>query len=114
VLGLEFGEKVSYEVEHGYKWEKIDSRWECGILLGVRRKSGEVWVATDEKLICVRTVGRIPIQGMCCMDCLTWIPGVPWNTYKGHRYADGDMPAGAEARDAFGPFHHHWIPRRIL
>ena len=45
VLGVEFGEKLLYKVKPTAKLEKINSRWEFGIFVGVRRRSGEVWVA---------------------------------------------------------------------
>ena len=50
VLAVEFGEKLLYKVrqENG-KMAKIRERWGYGIFVGVRPRSGEVWVATGEK-----------------------------------------------------------------
>ena len=45
VLGIEFGEKLLYKVKFKDKLSKLESRWEKGIFVGVRRRSGEVWVA---------------------------------------------------------------------
>ena len=45
VLRVEVGEKLLYKVKLKAKLEKINSRWEFGIFVGVRRRSGEVWIA---------------------------------------------------------------------
>ena len=50
VLGVEFGERLLYKVKPTAKLEKINSRWEFGIFVGVRRRSGEVWVAVKGKV----------------------------------------------------------------
>ena len=49
VLGVEFGEKVLYKIKHGTKLEKINPRWEFGIVVGVRKRSNEVMISTKEK-----------------------------------------------------------------
>ena len=36
VLGIEFGEKLPCKVKPQVKQEKINSRWECAIFMGVR------------------------------------------------------------------------------
>ena len=57
VLGIEFGEKLMYKVKpSGSKLEKINARWEFGIFVGVRRRSGEVWIATNDKILTARSV----------------------------------------------------------
>jgi hypothetical protein len=65
VLGIEFGEKLLYKVKIKDKLEKINTRWEFGIFVGVRRRSGELWVAvTDsrggevEQRLCVPSDGE--------------------------------------------------------
>ena len=45
VVGLEFGEKVLWKKVGGSRAEKFRGRWEYGIFIGVRRRSGEFWVA---------------------------------------------------------------------
>ena len=40
VLEVEFGEKLLYKVKPTAKLEKINSRWELGIFVGIRRRSG--------------------------------------------------------------------------
>ena len=43
VLGIELGERLLYKVTPQTKDDKINSRWEYGIFIGVRRRSGENW-----------------------------------------------------------------------
>ncbi len=42
VLGVEFGEKLLWKVYQKDKMEKLNPRWEYGIFVGVKRRSGEV------------------------------------------------------------------------
>ena len=60
-------------------------------------KSGEVWIATKDKVLAARSVHRIPIEQRWGKDSLAWVTGVPWNRYKGCEEADGDMPEGVPA-----------------
>jgi hypothetical protein len=83
VLGLEFGEKVLYKKKAKAKMEKINSRWEYGIFVGVRQRSGELWVATQEGVKKVRSVRRIPIEERWSEDSVKWVKNVPWHLYKG-------------------------------
>ena len=92
VLGVEFGEKLLYKVKPAAKLEKINSRWEFGIFVGVRRRSGEVWVAVKCKVFSARSVRRIPVEHRWGEDCLSWVDRVPWNRYKEALDADGDVP----------------------
>ena len=48
VLGIEYGEKVLYKVKAKAKMDKINTRWEFGIFVGIRPRSGELWAATKE------------------------------------------------------------------
>ena len=60
VLGIEFGEKLFWKTKAGQKMQKINARWEYGIFVGIKRTSGEVWVATPEGIMKARSVKRIP------------------------------------------------------
>ena len=98
---------------------KIKERWEYGIFVGVRRKSGEVWIAAGDKVFGVRSVRRIPVQDRWGDDCIKWIRRVPWNRYKDALDADGALPEGAivvEAREASvrpeGVGYHSRDPRK--
>jgi hypothetical protein len=91
VLGIEFGEKLKD------KLQKINARWEFGIFVGVRRRSGEVWVAVKGKVMSVRSVRRIPVEERWGKDCIEWVDRVMWNRYKGDEGADGELPEGVPA-----------------
>ena len=47
--GVEFGEKLLWmkRQKDNQKMGKIEARWEYGVFVGVRRRSGELWIATD-------------------------------------------------------------------
>ena len=94
VMGLEFGEKVLYKIKAGQRLEKINSRWDFGIFVGVRKRSNEIWVATREGIISVRSVRRIPVEKRWGKDNIEWVKWAPWNRYKDARDADGDVPEG--------------------
>ena len=79
-----------YKVKPTAKLEKINSRWEFGIFVGVRSRSGEVWIAVKGKVLSARPVRRIPVEQRWGEDC--WVDRVPWNRYKEALDADGGMP----------------------
>ena len=62
ILGLEFGVRLLYKLKRSPKLEKIKDRWEHGILLGVSRKSNELWIGTRQGVDSARSVKRIPIE----------------------------------------------------
>ena len=93
VIGLEFGEKILWRKKKGDRMAKLRSRWSFGIFLGVRRKSGEMWVATKTgEIVKVRAVKRIPVETRWSGDCVEWVRHTPWNRYKGDPDADGEIP----------------------
>ena len=60
------------------KLAKIRSRWEYRIFVGVRRRSGEFWVALKEGGVrAVRTVRRIPEEHRWGSDNRNWVKHVP-------------------------------------
>ena len=83
----------------GSKLEKINSRWEHGIFVGVRRRSNELWIATKDKLLSVRSVRRIPVEHRWGSDSLSWVQSAPWIRYKDAQDADGDLPEGVPVVD---------------
>ena len=46
VMGLEFGEKVLWKTKDQAKMNKVNARWQYGIFVGARARSGELWIAT--------------------------------------------------------------------
>ena len=99
ILGLEFGEKILYKMRKGQKMEKINARWEFGIFVGIKRKSNELWIATKEGIISVRSARRIPVEKRWSEDCVAWVKWAPWNRYKDARDADGDVPEGVPVEE---------------
>ena len=92
VLGVEFGEKLLYKVKQTAKLEKVNSRWEVGIYVGVRRRSGKEWIVVKGKVLSARSVRRIPVEQRWGKDCISWVDRVPWNRYKEALDADGEVP----------------------
>ena len=83
VPGLEFGEKLLWKIPKKKKMAKMKQRWAYGIFLGVRRKSGEVWVASENGEVRKgRAVRRIPVAKRWGGDSRRWVKHVPWNRYK--------------------------------
>ena len=100
VLGIEFGEKLLYKVKPVQKMEKINARWEHGIFVGIKRRSGEVWIAIKDKIVSARSVRRIPVEHRWGEDCVKWVTRTPWNRYKDAVDADGDLPEGVPQVEA--------------
>ena len=64
-----------------------------GFLWGVRRKSGEIYVATKGgEIKRARSVRRIPVEDRWSLDNINWVRGVPWNFGAGDEDADGEIP----------------------
>ena len=74
---------------------KINSKWDYGIFVGVRQKSGEFWVANESGIHKARSVRRIAVQDRWTQDSVKWVEYVPWNRYKDQQDADGDIPEEA-------------------
>ena len=53
--------------------EKLKARWEHGIFVGMRRKSNEVMVATEEGVQEVRSVRKLPKEQRWGEDTLNWV-----------------------------------------
>ena len=60
VLGIEFGEKIFWKKKLGNVKQKLNSRWEKGIFVGVSRSSHEVMVANPEGVVLAKDVIRMP------------------------------------------------------
>ena len=95
VLGLEFGEKVLFmKTTKGNMMAKLRSKWDYGIFVGVRRRSNEIWVATEERTWKVRSVRRLPEDARWSSDSVTWVRRTMWNRFQGDEQADGEIPEG--------------------
>ena len=94
VMGVEFGEKILYKKRAGAKMAKINSRWDFGIFVGIRSRSGEFVISTPEGLNKARSIRRVALQDRWSADAVKWVRYVPWNKYKDDDQADGDLPEG--------------------
>lgn len=56
VLGIEFGDKVFYKLKHTQRLQKIHTRWGHGISVGVRKRSNELAIASEDGIHFVRSV----------------------------------------------------------
>ena len=59
---MEFWEKLLYKLKREPKLEKIKDRWWHSIFLGIRRRTNELWVGTEEGVESVKSVKRIPVE----------------------------------------------------
>eukprot|EP00973_Karenia_brevis_P047218 6553378-Karenia_brevis.AAC.1 len=57
----------------GVKLEKIKSRWEYGIFIGVNRRSNEFLISTIKETVKVRSIKRIPQEEKWGEDNLRWV-----------------------------------------
>ena len=95
VLGLEFGEKVLFmRTTEGKMMAKLRSKWDYGIFVGVRPRSNEIWVTTEEKTWKVTSVRRLPEDARWSSDSVTWVRRTMWNRFQGDEQADGEIPEG--------------------
>ena len=99
MLGVEFGEKVSYKVPKGAKLEKLSPIWKHGIFVGVKRKSWEVMVARPEGVVFARSARRVRVDKRWSEDCVNWVKWAPWHRYKDPEDLDGEVPEGVSAGD---------------
>ena len=60
VVGLEFREKVLWRKKKGDNMAKLRSRWAYRIFVGVKRRSGELWIAAKTgEIVKTRAVKRL-------------------------------------------------------
>ena len=76
--------------------EKMRSRWNHGIFVGIRRRSNEIIVSTPDGIEFVNHVHRIPLESRWSEGCVNWVKWAPWHLYRGDENADGEVPEGVE------------------
>ena len=95
VLGSEFGEKVLLmKVTKGKMMAELRSKWDCGIFVGMRPRSNEIWVATAERTWKVRSVRRLPEDVRRSSDSVNFVRRSMWIRFQGDEQADGEIPEG--------------------
>ena len=76
---VEFGECVWYLKPKSVGRNKAEMRWEEGVWLGVRDKSGEMYIGTDTGVIKVRSVRRKgTAQARWDIELWDKVKGTPW------------------------------------
>ena len=101
-MAIEIGEKLLWKVRQKNRLEKLNTRWEYGVFVGVKATSGEVWAATKEGLQTVRSVRRIPLEERWNETIKDFVKHVPWNKSGEDPEADGDLPEALEGATATG------------
>ena len=92
VLGLEFAEKVLWRGRpNGPTMKKIEPQWQHDVYIGVKRTSGEIYIACEDRSVkLARTVRRVPESEKWKTENLDWVMHVPWNMGTADKEADGD------------------------
>ena len=80
----EMGERIWYMKPGMTGKEKLESKWEDGIWVGVTDTSGEKIIATPQGCLKVRSVKRRPEEERWDIAALQDIKGVPWEVIPGH------------------------------
>eukprot|EP00973_Karenia_brevis_P023329 3212314-Karenia_brevis.AAC.1 len=78
----------------GVRLEKIKSRCEYGIFVGVNRRSNEFLISTERGVLKVRSIERIPKGETWGEDNLRWVKWAPWKRHEEDEEADGEVPEG--------------------
>ena len=92
VLGVEFGEQLTWKQKPIGVMSKLTTQWSCGISIGINRSSGEFIVAgQNEGIKYARTVRRVPIQSRWVIENLEWVKFTPWNLGAGDALAEGEL-----------------------
>ena len=104
VLGIEFGETIMWKQKPVGVSRKLETQWQFGVFIGVRRSSGELVVADQlHGVKCARTIRRVPLQSRWVVGYLEWVKFTPWNLGASDPLAEGeqsrfDVKAGPGAR----------------
>ena len=73
---------------------KLRSKWDYGIIVGVRPRSNEIWAATEERTWKVRSVRRQPEDARWSSDSVTWVRRTMCTRFQGDEQADEEIPEG--------------------
>ena len=80
----EFGESVLYLKAGSAGHDKLASRWESGVWLGVRDETGEIIVGTSSGVVKARDFKRLgSVPDRWVADNLRCVAGTPWEPVPG-------------------------------
>lgn len=86
VVGIEFGERVHYQLKKGSKMEKMNQRWDEGVFVGINRASGEAMIATEGGIIYANSIQRMPYEerwDIKNVKDVKWAPAGGWGNSRG-------------------------------
>ena len=92
-------QKILFKLKLGSKTEKINPRWDHGIFVGVKRKSGELMLARPEGIHVARSARRVPLEQRWGEDNVNWVCWAPWRRYKDAPDGDGEVPEGVPVEE---------------
>jgi len=78
-----FGECIWWMRPESKGEQKLETRWENGVYLGVRTESGEIIVGNQEGVVKVRTFAVRPRGEQWILEELTQLKGTPWEPIPG-------------------------------
>ena len=92
VLGVEFGETIMWKQKPIGVLRKLETQWQFGVFIGIRRSSGEFVIADQHSGVkCARTVRRVPLQSRWVVGNLESVKFTPWNLGPSDPLAEGEQ-----------------------
>ena len=71
---------------------KLETQWQLGVFIGIRRSSGEFVIADQHDGVkWARTVRRVPLQSRWIVGNLEWVKYTPWNLGTSDPLAEGEQ-----------------------
>ena len=79
----EFAENILWMQSERPGDDKLESKWKDGVYVGLRMRSGELLVATEDSIVKARSWCRKPEAERWNKEALSKIKGVPWEPVPG-------------------------------
>ena len=92
VAGIEFGERTLFRKHAGNMQQKIKSRLEHGVFVGIMKRSKELMVTTRSGSKFARIAKRFPFERRWGGSNLEFGQSAPWRKYKEDKDGDGEIP----------------------
>ena len=108
-----FGEKVLYQaVSHNTRRNKLDSKWEYGIYLGLNLRSMESYVSSANGVKKVRNVRRLAEEDRWDGSLVVKVTGTPWKPED--TSGKSDAPVNMREHPVKGPEKIEEATRKVL
>jgi hypothetical protein len=99
-MGIEFGKAVLWRRRPvGGTLGKLTCRWEDGVYLGVKGKSGEIIIGDSRGVWKTRSGRRRPVEERWTATSATMVVGVPWRVNDNDPKVDGEKMEGIKMND---------------